>query len=369
MQGRLQRVLMTADTVGGVWTYCLDLIRGLAPHGIEVALATMGAPVTPAQRRQVDRLSNVQVFESRFKLEWMDDPWHDVQRAGDWLLTLENDLNPDLVHLNGYAHGSLPWREPHLVIGHSCVLSWWHAVKREMAPENWNPYRTAVSRGLSSADLVVAPSRAMMLELHRHYGPLKSTAVIPNGRDMSRYAPGLKRASVLAAGRLWDEAKNIRALDAVAGRLGWPVSVAGDPRHPDGSVAATRHVRTLGVLTESELSRRLAEAAIYALPARYEPFGLSVLEAALSGCALVLGDIPSLRENWEGCALFVPPDDAEALERALTELIGNERLRNGLAGSAMGRALAFTPERMASGYLCAYHQLLGSVEREPIMVE
>ncbi len=33
------------------------------------------------------------------------------------------------------------------------------------------------------------------------------------------------------------------------------------------------------------------------LPARYEPFGLSVLEAALSGCALVLGDIPSLRES------------------------------------------------------------------------
>ena len=54
-------------------------------------------------------------------------------------------------------------------------------------------------------------------------------------------------------------------------------------------------------------------AAIYALPARYEPFRLEVLEAAAPGCALVLGDIASLRELWDGAALFVAPDDDRAL--------------------------------------------------------
>ena len=35
------RVLMTADTVGGVWTYALELAGALAPLGVDITLATM----------------------------------------------------------------------------------------------------------------------------------------------------------------------------------------------------------------------------------------------------------------------------------------------------------------------------------------
>ena len=73
----------------------------------------------------------------------------------------------------------------------------------------------------------------------------------------------------------------------------------------------------LGRLDERRWPSGWPRAAIYALPARYEPFGLSALEAALSGCALVLGDIPSLREVWGDAAVFVPPDDAGGLRDAL----------------------------------------------------
>src|SRR5436190_23853133 len=38
-----QRVLMTADTVGGVWTYALELARVLCEQEVEITLATMGA--------------------------------------------------------------------------------------------------------------------------------------------------------------------------------------------------------------------------------------------------------------------------------------------------------------------------------------
>jgi glycosyltransferase involved in cell wall biosynthesis len=359
---------MTADTVGGVWTYALDLAKALAPHGVEVALATMGARLSNHQRLQVRRLPNVQVYESAFKLEWMDDPWVDVARAADWLLTLENEINPDVIHLNGYAHGALPWREPHLVVGHSCVLSWWRAVKRGAVPEEWCEYARAVSRGLRGADLVVAPSRAMMAELRHHYGPLGSTAVIPNGRDCSLYSPMPKRHCILAAGRLWDEAKNIAALDNVAANLGWPVYVAGNAAHPGGSHYRPRHLKLMGCLSESELASKLARAAIYALPARYEPFGLSILEAALAGCALVLGDIPSLRENWEGAAIFVAPDDTAALEASLSNLIGNEHRRRGIAAKARERAMSFTPERTAAGYLCAYAHVTEASKISPAVV-
>src|SRR5688500_2824741 len=104
------KLLLTTDTVGGVWTYAIELARALLPHGVEVALATMGAPLRPDQRWQADSLANVTVHESTFKLEWMPDPWDDVGRAGEWLLELESQFRPDVVHLNGYAHAVLAFR-------------------------------------------------------------------------------------------------------------------------------------------------------------------------------------------------------------------------------------------------------------------
>jgi glycosyltransferase involved in cell wall biosynthesis len=349
---------MTADTVGGVWTYALDLARGLHVHGVQVDLATMGAPLSAHQAREAAALDNVVVHESAYKLEWMSDPWGDVERSGDWLLALENDLGPDVVHLNGYAHGSLPWRAPHLVVGHSCVLSWWRAVKGEAAGPEWDLYRFAVQRGLTAADFVVAPTRAMMNELQRCYGPLRSTAVIANGRCPRSYRAGRKEPFILAAGRVWDDAKNIRLLSNLGTGIDWPIYVAGDQRHPDGYHCELPGIRLLGTLSEAELAHYYSKAALYCLPARYEPFGLSIVEAALSGCTLVLGDIPSLRENWEGYAVFVAPNDPDALEWQLRELTGNDERRAALASRALQRAQSFTIERMTNAYLCVYSKVM-----------
>ena len=103
---------MTADTIGGVWTYALELIRALGTQGIEVGLATMGAALTGTQREEVRSLPEIELFESTYKLEWMEQPWRDVAAAGEWLLELEERFRPDVIHLNGYAHGALAWRAP-----------------------------------------------------------------------------------------------------------------------------------------------------------------------------------------------------------------------------------------------------------------
>ncbi|HEX8913045.1 MAG TPA: glycosyltransferase family 4 protein, partial [Humisphaera sp.] len=296
--------------------------------------------------------------ESAYKLEWMADTWHDVRASGDWLLTLAHDLRPDVVHLNGYAHAQWPFGQPTLVVGHSCVASWWAAVKREPLPQAWARYRSEVWAGLRRADLVVAPTRSMLDALHRHYGPMPSARVIPNGRDARRYWAGQKDDVVLSAGRLWDEAKNLATLDRAAEGLPWPVEVAGEDQHPEGGKASAQHVVPLGRLDETAMARKLAKAGIYCLPARYEPFGLSALEAALSGCALVLGDIPSLREVWGDAAAYVPPDDADALAATLRILIDRSNERQELARRARVHAARYTAEAMASRYLESYRQLL-----------
>ena len=102
-----------------------------------------------------------------------------------------------------------------------------------------------------------------------------------------------------------------------------------------------------------------ARAAVFAAPARYEPFGLGILEAALSGCALVLGDIASLRELWDGAAEFVDPDDPQALAAALDALAHAPGWCTHLAGRARRRApRRFRPAAMARRYADEYQRLL-----------
>jgi len=353
-----RRVLMTADPIGGVWNYVLELVRGLAGHGVEVALATMGHALTPEQWREVADEANLTLYESCFRLEWMDDPWEDIQKSGEWLLSLEAQLRPDLVHLNGYVHASLPWQSPCMVVAHSCMLSWWQAVRSDEPPQGYEQYHRRVLQGLAAADLVVAPSAAMLETVQRLYLPLPKARVIYNARGRTRFRPGRKEDFILSVGRLWDDAKNIGQLARSAYDLPWPVYVAGEQKHPGGGGSvAIDGVNRLGFLAPESLAPWYAAASVYALPARYQPFGLTILEAALSGCALVLGDIPSLRELWDGAAVFVDPEQGEALQDELCALCADRDRQASLGEKSLARSRSFSAAKMTQSYLAAYRQL------------
>jgi glycogen synthase len=352
------RILMTADTLGGVFSYATELIGALSPLGIDTVLATVGRAPSRQQRTALRALGDrVELHESAWPLEWMDEPWAGVRATGDWLEALAERVRPDCIHLNDYSHAARAWPAPVLVVGHSCVLSWWQAVHGHAAPAGCDTYRAAVSRGLSGAQHVVAPSHAMLTSLREHYGPFGPASVIANGVDLARYAPARKQRLILGAGRVWDEAKNLASLQRVAAELPWPVVLCGAAEAPNGAHGGSAGLRTLGVLSRTRLARWLARAAIYALPARYEPFGLSILEAAASGCALVLGRVPSLLENWQGAACFVPPGDDDALRAALQRLIEEPELRARLAAEAQARARSFGAAAMAASYARLYRAL------------
>lgn len=353
------KILLTSDTVGGVWTHSLELGGGLVRRGHDVVLATMGPAPSAAQARHAAALG-IDLRVSTFKLEWMADPWSDLRRAGAWLLQLERAVSPDVVHLGGYVHAAMPWHVPVVVTAHSCVCTWWRAVHNDSAPPEWDRYREAVRGGLRAADLVVAPTEAMLKAVQASYEPLPHSMVIYNGRDGAQFRPGVKEPLVLSSGRLWDEAKNVGVLGAVAPELSWPVYVAGPAEEPDTprSPGLRPQMHRLGVLEPRALSRWMGRASIYVTAARYEPFGLSVLEAALSGCALVLSNIPTLCELWGDAAVFVNPDDARSLKRGVEDLIADEQRRTWLADRAHQRARQFTASRMVEAHLAAYRGLL-----------
>jgi glycogen(starch) synthase len=350
-------VLMTTDTLGGIWSYPLDLAAGLAQAGTRTLLASMGPAPSGPQRAAAAAVPGLILEVSTFRLEWLPGAEDELRRAGNWLLQLEQRQAPDVIHLTGYAHAPLRWRAPTLVVAHSCVLSWWRAVHGGQLPSSWDAYAQAVARGLAAANLVVAPTAAHLRGIEALYGRRPGARVIHNGADAVLYRSEPKREVIFSAGRVWDEAKNVQALDAVAPRLAWPVVVAGDWRPPTGGGEPPSNLLCLNLLERAQVRDWLATAAIYASPARYEPFGLGALEAALSGCALVLGDIPTLRELWSDAALFVQPDDHEALLAALTDLVERPSLRESFGRAARARGLDYSLELMTRGYLEAYADL------------
>ncbi|MBR1168195.1 glycosyltransferase family 4 protein [Bradyrhizobium liaoningense] len=349
------RVMMTTDTVGGVWTYSCALAASLAASGADVTLVTLG-PRARVDQRQMLRETSVHLIETDLALEWQDPEGQNVSDARRVLANLEARLVPDVVHLNSFREATFAWHAPTVLVAHSCVNSWALACHDTawLGEPRWRRYSERVAAALDITQAWVCPSRAFHDDMTAIYQPRSRGTVIWNG-IAPRAPSGRKQGVIFAAGRLWDRAKNIAALATAAPGLDWPVEVAGpsDARLP-------ADVTWLGELPHGALETRLQHAAIFVSPALYEPFGLSVLEAAAAGCALVLSDIPTFRELWRGATLFVDPADSVALHRSLAELCADDMGRAKLQRAAYEQSLTYSLTRMTSAYLGLYQDLIAS---------
>jgi glycosyltransferase involved in cell wall biosynthesis len=92
------------------------------------------------------------------------------------------------------------------------------------------------------------------------------------------------------------------------------------------------------------LGDRLAEASVFALSSRFEGFGIVILEAMSKGLAVVSFDCPRgpgeiIDDGRDG--VLVPPQDVDALSRALLAVIEDEPLRRRLAAAGVEKARSY----------------------------
>lgn len=355
------RVLMSADAVGGVWRYALDLAAGFAARGVSTVLAVLGPAPDAAQRRDAERVPGLRVVPTGLPLDWTADDPAELRRASAGLRSLAARVGAGSVHLHAPALvGAEAWPVPVVAVSHSCVATWWRAVRggggQACPPEMPGDFawRTdAAAEGMRRAAAVVAPSAAHAEALREVYGPVDAVVIHNGRRPLPPRAGRPRERAVFHAGRLWDEGKGVAALDRAAAVLDAPVRAAGPTRGPNGAAAAFSHLRLLGTLDEAALASEYAGASVFASFARYEPFGLAVLEAAQAGQGLVLSDIPTFRELWDGAALFVPDEAVlvPALRRALDA-------PEGLAAAARERAGRYTADAMADATLALHGAVL-----------
>jgi glycogen(starch) synthase len=227
-------ILVTADTLGGVWTYTRELVTGLVRRGDRVTLVSFGDIPTAAQTRWMDGLANLDYLPTAFKLEWMLDSEADMEASSQYLQAIIQESRPDLLHFSQFYYGALNCDVPRIVVAHSDVVSWWMSVHRQSPPEtDWlRWYRQIVARGLHEATSVVAPSRWMLEQIELHYGNLVSSSVIHNGRTPTLFNPYIsKQETIVTVGRLWDSGKNVSLL--LRQEMPGSLHIVGCDRHPD----------------------------------------------------------------------------------------------------------------------------------------
>lgn len=363
-------VLITSDTLNGTWTYTRELVAGLITRGLRVTLVSFGEIPLPEQTAWMDRLYGLSYHPTAFRLDWMEEGEHDFKDASAFLCSLVKEVKPNLFHSNHLCYGAIPVGIPRIVVAHGDVVTWWKAVHgREPKDSRWlRWYRQALAEGLSSASAVVAPSEWMLNSVRSHYSDGPRETVIHHGRNPIFFNPYVtKEDSVLAIGRLLDPAKQLSLLTQE--RYPVPVCIVGE----DGSEQSRAPVRTAvrfsdgdtgvalkGPQSESQLRLLYSRASIYAGTSRYEPSGMSILEAALSRCALVLNDIPSLRELWGQAAIYFKTNDASSLADAVRNLSSDPELRRNFANRAFQRAReCYNAHRMTDNYIQLYRSIVG----------
>jgi len=353
------RILMTTDTIGGVWTFTQELAAGLLEHENDVLLVSFGRAPAAAQLAQCELLE--QRFGRRFRyvaadvpLEWMEQNER-VFEDGAYILGREAAVfAPEMVHTNQFCYGALDGCIPRVVTAHSDVLSWAKACRREpLEPTAWlQRYVEQVQAGLSTADAVVAPTQWMMNAAADSFALPKRRVVIPNGRSIRADFGHPRVLRAVTAGRLWDEAKGISILAEV--KTAVPVVIAGDSglnsAQGRGDVVSAH---SLGQLDEQQMVQLLQQSALYLCLSLYEPFGLAPLEAALCGCAVIARDIPSLREVWDDAALFFK--NAEELSAVLERLSRDAKFLEAARRRSFERSQDFSRERMVDRY-CSLFQ-------------
>lgn len=354
------RLLMTTDTVGGVWTFTRELTEGLLSQGSSVMLVSFGREPSADQSAWVDRTARAwperfRFVPTTFALEWMQENGSFFTESVALLRHHAAEFRADLLHANQLCYGALAETLPTLVTAHSDVRGWFTACRgAQPEPSPWiERYDQIVGSGLRGADTVTAPTAWMLAVAEQHYGPFRKTAVVPNGRDIPASASLIERQTqAVTVGRLWDEGKDLALLEEVDFPM--PLLVAGEASGPEtASKLSGRHVTLLGQLSQAEVFDLFRRSSIYVVTSQYEPFGLAPLEAALCGCALVARDLPSLREVWGDAAIYFR--DAAELSQILRTLSLDPELVAAMAQRANEKAQrCFGRKQMTERYLALY---------------
>ncbi|MGQ0847759.1 MAG: glycosyltransferase family 4 protein [Actinomycetota bacterium] len=324
--------------VGGVQNQVLELRRLLTAAGTEVRLIGPGAEDLGGVG--VGKVRTVTANRSVVPL---------VVEPGAWGRVRKSLEEVDLVHVH---EPLMPLVGLAALSAAPATVATFHA-----QPPRWVElfYRTLPRRLMRGVGLTaVSPLAAGAAS---RFGPI---TLIPNGIDTSFFRTGVQRhpGRVVFVGR--DEPRKGRAILLAA----WKLQRGRDPDAelvvigPEGPAA--RGVTYAGAVTDEEKSRLLQSASILVAPnLGGESFGLVVLEAMASGCAVIASDLAAFRWVTAGTALLCPPGRPDVLAALLADLLRNPAEIAQIGRRGRARAVTFDWAAVIPQYVAAYRRVSG----------
>ncbi len=209
-----------------------------------------------------------------------------------------------------------------------------------------------ITRSLASRlDVVTAVSEVARSSV----GVLPSVRIIPNGLDLARFGPSAKEpSSVVFLGRD-DKRKGLSVL-----LRAWPRVREQHPSAHLRVVGASRDTEMAGVdflgrVSEETKVSVLASSGIAVAPnTGGESFGIVIVEAMASGCAVVATALPAFISVLGGAGELVEVGDSDGLAERIVSLLDDEQRRSSKASTAMDRARIYDMEAVGRSYLNAY---------------
>jgi glycosyltransferase involved in cell wall biosynthesis len=241
-----------------------------------------------------------------------------------------------------------------LVIGFRLVLSVHGA---DLFPGGHPKHRYSLTTRFlfSAADLVITPSESTLNDVVTVFPSLRNrTRFIHNAVDLAEFRvgpEGLPQKSkyiLCIANHNSKKAVDIllRAFEELAktdhGVDLWLVGdgpLRGDLERLARELGLGDRVQFLGARDREAVRRYLRDCLLFVLPSRAEPFGIAILEALASRKAVVgtaVGGVPEIIQDGV-TGVLVPPDDPEALCKAMQGLLRNDVFRERLAEAGYQR--------------------------------
>ena len=250
----------------------------------------------------------------------------------------------------------------------------------EKVREGWPVYRALCAR-MGRADRVVAVSHAVGEDYRRRFAARPdSVEVVHNGIDVDVFKPGgtgdvrarhgIPGPYILHAGVMTprkNPAGLVRALAAIRAEGRDPpffVSVGAYHAGPGQEARLRALAAEAGVADRLVvLSRGVPGAEMAALyraslglvfPSLHEGFGLPAVEALACGTPCVVADTGGLPEVVGPLGILCDPRDPASIARGIVRLMDDPAHRARVAAEGPRRALSFSLEAMARGYLSVY---------------
>ena len=120
------------------------------------------------------------------------------------------------------------------------------------------------------------------------------------------------------------------------------------------------HVELIGSVDQDRLCRLWTEASFFALPTRYEGFGIVLIEAMAAGLPIVTTTVGAVPDVVGEAAVLVPPDSPHACAEAILMLSRNPVMARSLADAAVARvSTRYRWAELGPQYAAVYEQAAG----------